>query len=155
MAWGIPFVLLLAVSLPGQISRLAKGRDVKFPEFYESQKGDPIQTNRLRGLLMASQGQYLSNDMFLLTQMRLEHYRVDGETNLIAQAPECLFNADSRVASSTGRLEIVGMNGAFVVQGQRGFEVRMTNSTMSLSNRVRTMIRLDLLSSSREARAGR
>src|SRR5262245_51918680 len=102
--WGRPIVwvgalicaLLMAVSLSGQISRLAKVANFKYPEFYESEKSGPIQTNRLRGLLMASQAQYLSNDMFLLTQMRLDHYQLDGETNLVALAPECFFNAETR-----------------------------------------------------------
>jgi hypothetical protein len=99
---------------------------------------------------MAAQGQYLSNDLVLLTTMHLEHYQLDGRTNLVARAPECFFDIESRVASSTGSLEIVGLGGAFVVHGQQGFEVRMTNSTLTLSNRVRTVIRQDMLNASRK-----
>ena len=41
------------------------------------------------------------------------------------------------------------MEGALFIHGYAGFEVRMTNSTMFLSNRVRTTIRSELLKTSR------
>jgi len=145
--WATLCLLLVVVAGPGQISQVATGGRLKFPDYYESQNAGSIQTNRLRGLLMAAQGHHLSNDVSLLTQIKLEHYQQDGRTNLVAQAAECVFEAKSRVASSTGRVEIVGMNGAVVVQGQSGFQVRMTNSTMTVSNHVRTVIRRDLLGS--------
>jgi hypothetical protein len=149
MRWGILLLLSLAVLWPGwaQISR-PKIKNFKFPERYESE--GPNQTNRLKGLLMAAQGQYLSNDLVLLHTMQLEHYQPDGRTNMVARAPECFFDIESRVAFSTGALEIVGLGGAFVVHGQRGFEVRMTNSTLTLSNRVRTVIRQDMINASRK-----
>ncbi|PYJ00047.1 MAG: hypothetical protein DME25_21605 [Verrucomicrobia bacterium] len=85
--------------------------------------------------------QYITNDTWRLTQMRLEHFQFDGQTNLVAQAPQCLFDEETRVAWSTGRLEIVGLHGALFVEGNEGFEARMTNSTLTISNRVRTVLR--------------
>ena len=95
----------------------------------------------MKGLLTGAKGQPVTNDVYLITTMRLEHYELDGRTNLIALAPECLFNNDTRVAWSTGRLEIIGLDGDVHVEGHRGFRAFMTNSTLIISNRVRTIIR--------------
>ena len=149
-------VLMLAVAagaislspLPGQIARYVKGKDLRWPDFYETPGAGRSHTNRLRGMLMGAEGQSLSNDLFVvrLTQMRLEHYDLLGKTNLVALAPECLFDTQNRVAwSTTSRLDIVGMNGALLVHGDQGFHLVMTNSTMTVSNRVRTTLRQDML----------
>jgi hypothetical protein len=148
--WGISVLLLVTGPSLAQVSRFVKAKNFKFPEYYESLRTGQIQTNRLKALLIGAQGQYLSNDLFLLNQMQLDYYEMNGRTSLVARAPECLFDAESRVAFSTGRLEIVGLGGGLVVHGQAGFEVRMTNSTMSLSNRVRTVIRQDVIQASRK-----
>jgi hypothetical protein len=142
-------VLLLAVALvgplAGQIRQGYKGSVWKFPDYYDTPLTGPSQTNRLKGMILGEAGQHLSNRVFRVMEMQLEHYELDGKTNLLARAPECLFDASDRVAWSTGRLEIVGLNGAMFVQGRQGFQARMTNSTLIISNRVRTIINQDLV----------
>ena len=139
--------LALCVAWPSlaQLSRAIKHKDVVFPQYYDDPLGGPNQTNRLKVLLKGAEGRYLSNDTYLITQMQLEHLALDGRTNLVARAPECLFDAKSQLTWSTGRLEVVGMGGAVHIFGYAGFEVRTTNSSMSLSNRVRAVFRQDLL----------
>lgn len=134
-------VWLCVPPLAGQLSRYAKGKDVKFPQFYETPVTGRIQTNRLKGLLMGAEGQYLSNELFLVTQMRLEHYQPDGRTNVVATAPQCFFDNELGVAWSTGRLQVVAGNGGLRIEGNEGFQVRMTNSSLIVSNRVRTVLR--------------
>ncbi len=134
-------VVIGALPLLGQLSRRFKARDVKFPEFYENPMTGKSQTNRLKGLLMGAEGQYLSNELFLVTQMRLEHYQTDGRTNVVAKAPQCFFDNEGRVAWSTGRLEVIGVNGGLKIEGNEGFQVQMTNSSLFVSNRVRTVLR--------------
>jgi hypothetical protein len=146
-------VLLLAVALvgplAGQIREGFRGSAWKFPEYYELPLIGRSQTNRLKGMILGEHGQHLSNRVFRVTHMHLEHYELDGRTNLLARAPECLFDMETRVAWSTGRLEIVGMGGAMHVEGNAGFQARMTNSVLLISNRVRTVIRQDLVKSSK------
>ena len=134
-------VWLCVLPLAGQLSRRFKARDVKFPEFYENPMTGKSQTNKLKGLLMGSEGQYLSNELFLVTQMRLEHYQPDGRTNVVANAPQCFFDNEARIAWSTGRLEVIGINGGLRIIGNEGFQVQMTNSSLIVSNRVRTVLR--------------
>jgi len=140
-AGGIAAVVLLCVlPLAGQLTRQLKARDVKFPEFYENPMMGKSQTNKLKGLLMGAEGQYLSNELFLVTQMRLEHYQPDGRTNVVAKAPQCIFDNEARLAWSTGRLEVIGVNGGLRIEGNEGFQVQMTNSSLIVSNRVRTVL---------------
>jgi hypothetical protein len=135
---------LLAWPLLAQIRSGGQASGWKYPERYELPILAKGQTNRLKGLLMGQQGQHLSNQVYRVNQMQLEHYDLDGKTNLIARAPECLFNMDDRIAWSTGRLEIIGLAGAMRMDGNEGFEARMTNSTLTISNRVRTVLRQGL-----------
>lgn len=141
---------LLSLPLAAQLSRFSV-MDFKFPEFYEAPPGSRAQAQKLlpKGLLAGAKGQPVSNDIYLITTMRLEHYQPDGRTNLIARAPECLLNTDTRVAWSTGRLEIVGMEGALLVEGHHGFRAFMTNSSLTISNRVRTILHQDAPTPSR------
>lgn len=126
-----------------QISSGFKGSGWKYPERYELPLLAKGQTNRLKGMLMGKEGQHLSNRIFRVTTMQLEHYELDGKTNLVARAPECLFDMEPRIAWSTGRLEIIAMGGAMRVEGNQGFQVQMTNSVLTISNRVRTVIERD------------
>ena len=136
---------LLAAPLAGQIRSGFKGSGSKYPEYFELPLIGGSQTNRLRGMFFGKEWQHLSNKVFRVTTMRIENYEMTGETNLIAVAPECLFDSEARVAWSTGRLDIVGMNGAVTIRGERGFYARMTNSTLTVSNKVRTVIQRDLV----------
>jgi hypothetical protein len=144
--WAVLFALglLAAVPLRGQLGNMVI-RNFKLPELYDTLLTGRSQTNRLKGLFMGAVGHPVTNEVLRFTQMHIEHYQFDGQTNLIARAPECFFDRESKVAWSTGRLEIVGMSGAMFVEGNDGFQVRMTNSTLTISNRVRTVLRQGLV----------
>ncbi len=150
-SWWLAVIMLAALmagsSALAQIRGGFKGSGSKYPEFYPSPHTGGPQTNRLRGLFTGEQWQHLSNKVFRVNGMRIEHYETSGVTNLVAVAPECLFDAEARVAWSTGRLDIAGQDGAVTLRGQSGFFARMTNSTLTISNKVKTAIRRDLAGS--------
>lgn len=136
---------LLVAPLFGQIRSGFKGSGSKYPEYFELPLTGGSQTNRLRGMFFGNEWQHLSNKVFRVTAMRIEHYEMSGATNLVATAPECLFDAEARTAWSTGRLDIVGMNGGVTIRGSRGFQARMKDSTLTISNKVRTSILRELV----------
>jgi hypothetical protein len=146
--FGWPLLLALAATAPlvAQIQQGFRGTAWKFPEYHETPLPGPKRTYPLKSLISGEQGRHLSNDLYLVTGMRLEQYAWEGPTNLVARAPECFFKADTRVAWSTGRLEIVGMGGRLTVEGNDGFQATMTNATLIISNRVRTVIERNPLS---------
>lgn len=149
LGWPLLLVLAVAAPLVAQIQQGFKGTALKFPEYYEMPLPGKNRTFPLKGLFSGEQGRHLSNGIYFVTAMRLEHYEMDGATNLLARAPECLFNMDTRVAWSTGRLEIVGRGGALTIHGNQGFQANLTNSTLIISNRVRTVIQRSLLNESK------
>lgn len=138
-------IALLSFPLSGQIRQGFKGVGSRYPEFYELPSTGRAQTNRLKGLFFGSEWQHLSNKVFRVNGMRIEHYELSGSTNLVATAPECLFDAEARVAWSTGRLEIVGMSGGLTIHGTRGFFARMRESTLTISNKVRTTLQREFI----------
>lgn len=144
-------MLALALTAPliAQIQQGFKSTAWKFPEYYETPLPGETRTFPLKGLISGEQGSHLSNSIYFVTGMRLEHYTAEGVTNLLARAPECLFNTGTRMAWSTGRLEIVGKGGALTIQGNEGFQATLTNSILIISNRVRTVIERGLLNESK------
>lgn len=137
--------LLLAVPLFAQIRPGFRGSGSKYPEFYPLQPTTGPQTNRLKGMFFGNEWQHLSNKVFRVNGMKIEHYEWTGTTNLVATAPECFFDADARIAWSTGRLDIVGMGNGLTIRGRRGFLARMRESTLMISNDVRTTIQRELI----------
>jgi len=137
--------MMVSASLLAQLSQSAVVRGFKFPESYETPLTGRSQTNRMRGLFIGVEGHTITKDLARFIGVRIEHFGLDGKTNMVVVAPEALFDKESRVAWSTGRLEIVAMSGAMRVRGDEGFQVRMTNSTLTISNRVRTVIRQDVV----------
>lgn len=122
-----------------------RGENFKFPVFYD--KTSPEQTNRLKTLITGAEAQVLGRDLYYVKQMRIESFDESGKTNLIAKAPECLLNAETRTASSTNRLELESGSGLRIT-GQ-GFLCYLTNFNLIISNRVQTVIREELMKSSR------
>ena len=139
------FAMLVSASLLAQLSQNNVIRGFKLPERYETLATGRSQTNRMKGIFIGAEGHMISKDLARFIGVRIEHFGLDGKTNMVVVAPEALFDKESRVAWSTGRLEIVAMSGAMRVRGDEGFQVRMTNSTLTISNRVRTVIRQDVV----------
>jgi hypothetical protein len=133
--------LALAPWLAGQVGQYVKGINFKYPTYYESTLVGRSATNRLQSLTTGATGESLPDGTLRVTQMRLEAYPLEGPgTNLLALAPECLLDRRTRVAFSTGRLEVVAADGLLRIEGNEGFLVQLTNSTLFVSNRVRTVI---------------
>ena len=81
---------------------------------------------------------------FSLTELHLETYRDNGQTDMIANAPECTLDMNARVASSSGPLHATTSDGRLTISGE-GFYYDQKNSRLVISNRVHTIIRRELL----------
>jgi hypothetical protein len=143
-------LLILILTIPmalveAQLNRSAHGRNIVYPEYFEKAVLAGQQTNQLKGRLKLAEGDYLTNGLVLGKTMQLDQYTPDGNTNLVARAPECLFDPNTRAAWSTGRLEILAMDGRFFMAGNEGFAASLTNNTLILSNRVRTILKQSLM----------
>jgi hypothetical protein len=140
-------VLLVSV-VRAQISRFARTKNFVWTEHYDRPMSPGNPTNALKVLIRGAEGQGLQGDQVRITTARIEHYPLTGKgTNLVAITPVCLFDPDTHTLSSTDRVDIIARDGAVVVNGSAGFRFDMTNSTLHVSNRVRTTIQGSLLKS--------
>jgi hypothetical protein len=114
----------------------------KSVDFYE--QAAPNLTNRLKTIVVGAEALPQAGGLALVKKMQLDTFETDGRTNMVARAPECLFDGARRLASSTGRVEIVSANGQFFMEGH-GFFCSLTNSHVIISNRVHTIIRQELV----------
>jgi hypothetical protein len=147
-AWVFLMLGLAAAAVPllAQLGQQRRAKDFKYREPYEISGPRFNVTNRTRSFVLGAEGTYLSNNLWLLTGARLEYYAPAGNvTNLVAKAPECLLDLSNRVASSTGRLDLFGSQHRVFVRGNEGFIFFLTNSTLIVSNHVRTYIHPELL----------
>ena len=120
----------LAQVIPGQ----GVQKRIKFPE-YDRTKG------RITSLLTGDQAIPQRNGTVLVKGARLETYKYDGEqrkVDLIMEAPTCLFEFRTRVASSSGPMRVYRADGGAVLEGH-GFSWRQNPSLLVISNNVRTI----------------
>ena len=132
--FGIVAVLLTAVA---QV-RSGQGvqRRIKFPEFDRA-------TGKIKSLLTGERATPQQNGYILVEKARLETYMYDGATkniDLIIEAPRCLFNFQTRLASSVGRMRVSRADGQAAIEG-RGFVWDQKSSTLVISNDVQTVMK--------------
>lgn len=109
---------------------------IKYPEYDRA-------TGRIKSLLTGDTAVQVEGGLMLITGMRMETYQYDGASrnvDLIIEAPECLFSFRTHVASSDGPMTLRRADGDASLSG-RGFEWRQRESTLTISNNVRTVTR--------------
>ena len=117
--------------IPGQ----GVQKRIKFPEYDR-------QTGRITSLLTGDKAVPQKNGVILVEGARLETYRYRGaekNVDLIIEAPTCLFELRSRVASSAGPMKAYRSDGEAMLMGN-GFLWRHRPALLIISNNVRTVM---------------
>ena len=129
-------VFMLALAIAAQAQPGGVQKRIKFPEFDRA-------TGRIKSILTGEKAVRAKNGGLLITGARLETYQYHGNrriVDLIIEAPECLFSFRTHVASSGGPMTLHRADGDASLSG-RGFEWRQRESTLTISNNVRTVTR--------------
>jgi lipopolysaccharide transport protein LptA len=128
------------------------GTQFRMPETYP-----PPHQNRLKTLTTGEQALPRSDGTLLIKTFKTQTFRDTGDTNaeIIVEAPTCVFNRDKRTASSPGPLQINSGDGKLHIEGE-GFLLRQngTNFTLTISNKVHTIIKKDFLAQSTAGETG-
>jgi hypothetical protein len=98
----------------------------------------PPNETQVKTLLEGARARPLPEGMILLTDAKLRTYNTNGALEMLAQAPQCIFDSVQHTVSSTGYLYIQTINGKFSLEGE-GFLLQ-TNSDLIVSNLVRTAV---------------
>jgi hypothetical protein len=131
------FVALASVLSAQQIS-FGRVKNFSVPEYFE-----PPNQNQIKSLLAGSEARPQADGTFLIKELKLETYRENGEREIVVMSPECVYDSARRVASSASRLQIQTGDGRFTIEGE-GFLWQQTNFSLTISNRVHTIIRPEL-----------
>jgi hypothetical protein len=114
---------------------LGQANKLRVPEFYPA----PNQ-KQFKSLLQSATAQPISAEEVRATQVRVETFREDGTVESVVEAPECVYNFRSRTIRSAGPIEAHTGDGRMRIQGE-GFQLTLTNKSLTISNNVRTVIR--------------
>lgn len=133
---GVLLVLLAAAAvLQGQPLNFGRVKDFSVPDYF-----DPPHENQLKSRLRGKEAEPRPGGLFVIKQIQLESFRLDGFCEFRITAPECIYDNQRRAAYSAGEVRLESGNGQLVVEG-RGFHWEQTNSLIIISNDQRTIIR--------------
>ena len=133
----------VAAGLGIAVRAIAAAEDESGPEMLEFraqlENHDPPNEAQVKTLLEGARARQHSDRIWAITEARLKTFRTNGEPEMLAAAPFCLYDTTRQTVSSSGPVQIQSADQVFLLEG-RGFLLRQTNSTLSISNQVHTRI---------------
>ena len=94
---------------------------------------------QMKSRLSGAEAQPLAGGLLAIKQLKLETFGPDGKSEIVVNAPECVYDQLSGTASSAGRLQVQYEEGKIRVEGE-GFLWRQSDSFLTISNRVSTVL---------------
>jgi hypothetical protein len=94
---------------------------------------------QMKSRLSGAEAQPLPGGLLAIKQLKLETFGPDGRSEIVVNAPECVYDQLSGTASSAGRLQVQYQEGKIRVEG-KGFLWRQSDSFLTISNRVSTVL---------------
>lgn len=130
-------VILIFTAMAGRAQSNVVGHASDFTsvEYYPA----PNQ-QQMKSRLSGAEAQPLAGGLLAIKQLKLETFGPDGKSEIIVNAPECIYNQLSGTASSAGRLQVQYQEGKIRVEGE-GFLWRQSDSFLTISNRVSTVLK--------------
>lgn len=134
----------LSAALPAFAQRTPqfKIKDFKAPDYFE-----PPHHTQMRSLVQGAEAEPVAGNRYQIKQLKITVFREDGGIEMRGEAADCLYDASARIATSPAPLQMLTGDEQFRIQGE-GFLWMQTNANLTISNRVHTVIRKDLLESS-------
>jgi hypothetical protein len=83
------------------------------------------------------------NKAMVITDLRIERFKLTGETEVTITAPQCTYSFDG-VANSAGHLEFETGDGKMKTTGD-GFLWRQSDNSLTISNNVCTLLQMNAL----------
>ncbi len=133
-AGGVAVFFLAATGGPAQQLPAGHARDFTSESYFE-----PPHEQQVKMKLTGAEASPLPGGLLDVKQLRLETFSLDGKPEMVVRAPQCFYAPLDGVANSSGQLELQSADGKFTVEGE-GFLWRQNISSLTISNRVRTLI---------------
>lgn len=94
---------------------------------------------QMKSRLSGAEAQPLPGGLLAIKQLKLETFGPDGKSEIVVNAPECVYDQLNGTASSCGRLQVQYQEGKIRIEG-KGFLWRQSDSFLTISNRVSTVL---------------
>jgi lipopolysaccharide export system protein LptA len=114
-------------------------KNYRFAEYF-----DPPNETHVKFLLEGATARVQQDGRTLLTEARIHNYRLSGESEMAVEAPQCTYDPTNHIINSAGPLRLQTADGKFLIEGE-GFLWQQTNTSLTISNQVHTIIHPDLL----------
>ncbi len=100
-----------------------------------------MEENRMKTLISGDGADSLESGARKISNVKIQIFddQTPPQAKMIIEAPECLFDAAKKVASSDGPIALKATDGSFSIKGL-GFNWDQGSSKLSISNRVETTI---------------
>jgi hypothetical protein len=139
-----PFLIAAAILFIAALEGRAQSNVVSHANDFTSVEYYPAPNQQqMKSRLSGAEAQPLPGGLLAIKQLKLEMFRPDGRPEIIVIAPECIYNQLDGTASSSGRLEVRTGDDRILVEGE-GFLWRQTDSFLTISNQVHTVIKSGL-----------
>jgi hypothetical protein len=99
----------------------------------------PPNETRAESRMSGAEAQPLAGGLLAVKQLKLETFSTNGASQVVAEAPECVYDMVNRTANSAGHLQLRNGDGKLRVEGD-GFLWRQDDSSLTISNHVHMVI---------------
>lgn len=123
-----------AAAVRAQQNMAGRANNFSTVEYYE-----PPHQRQMKFRLSGAEARPLSGGLLVIKDLKLEYFETNGVTEVVIKAPHCVYNTQSGTANSSGHLWLETGDGKSHVEGD-GFLWRQTNSLLTISNNVRTVL---------------
>jgi hypothetical protein len=100
---------------------------------------EPPHQQQMKSRLSGTEAQPQAGGLLVITDLKLEIFDTNGVREVVIKAPHCVYDTKSGSANSPGHLRLETGDGNSHVEGD-GFLWRQTNSFLTISNNVRTLV---------------
>jgi len=126
------FFILISVFLTGTVR--AQTNNFDSIEYYPA----PSEM-QMKSRLIGADAEPLEGGLLDIKQFQLEMFATNGAPQVIVNAPECIYDMPDRLANSPGEIFLQNGDGKIHAEGD-GFLWRQTESSLTISNNVKTLI---------------
>lgn len=133
--------MAVAGSRAQQIPMGGTATDFSSVEYYQA----PHQ-QQIKSRMSGAEADPIEGGLLRIRKLKLEAFGEDGKLQFVVTAPECIYDPMKGVANSTGELHMRSGDGTGDEQVQidgKGFLWRQTDSLLTISNQVQTVIDRD------------
>jgi len=108
-------------------------------DFISTEYYEPPHQQKIKSVLSGAEALPQPGGLLIVKQLKLETFGLDGKLEVTILAPECIYDTFKGLANSPGHLQVRTGDGKFRIEGD-GFLWRQSNSFLTISNNVRTVI---------------